>query len=297
MYRLGYLTPTTRLMTGLDAFRRALSGLGYTEGRNLEIIVRAADGDMQRIPGLAADLVRRKPDAILAVGSAAIAALKRATTSIPIVMTESTDPVGAGFIASLAHPGGNITGVADMDVELNGKWLQLFGELVPHLQRVAVAGNPLNPGNRLMQRAATRLAGTIGMTAFAVDIPSADRIDTALSALRQRRADALIVLGDPVTVLEAAHVVRLVTAQKVPAIYEQDSFIAAGGLMYYSSSDKAMFVQAASYVDQILKGANPGELPAARPTTFDLVVNLKAARAIGITIPQSILLQATQIIR
>jgi len=298
-YRVGILTGNTLASDRplLDSFRRTLSGLGYQEGKNLDIVYRGAGGDYKRLPEFAADLVRAKPDAIVAAGTPMIAAAKRATTSVPIVMTDNPDPVGFGFIVSLARPGGNITGTMNMNAELNGKRLQLLKELVPRLQRVAVLRNPSNSGNLAEWRVAESVARTLGIAAFAVDIRSADQIDGALKTIPHLRADAILVLPDAATVGNAAHVVQLVAAQRMPAIYSLDVFTAVGGLMVYAASSVAIWSQTATYVDRILKGAKPADLPVEQPTTFELIVNLKTARNLGITFPQSILLRATEIIR
>jgi len=298
-YRVGILSgraPEDDRMN-LDAFRRSLSGLGYQERKNLDIVYRSASGDSERYPELAADLVRAKLDVIVAQGTPAIAAAKRATTSVPIVMTNSSEPVGFGFIVSLARPGGNITGPANMDVELIGKRLQLLKELVPRLRRVAVIGNPSDVANLAGWREAESDARRLGMTAVAVEIRSSDQIDAAVKTLPHLRADAIVVLPDTVMLSNAVRIVRLVAAQKLPAVYQNSSYTAAGGLMFYGPSEIATWSRAATYVDRILKGAKPADLPVERPTTFELIVNLKAARDIGITVPQSILLRADQVIR
>lgn len=298
-YRVGILTARTPAFDRplLDAFRRAMAALGYREGINLEIVYRGAGGNMKRLPQLAAEIVRAKPDVIVASAVLAIAAAKRATTSVPIVMAEVSDPVSAGFIASLARPGGNITGGANMDAELAGKRLQLLKELVPHLRCIAVVRNPANPATMAQWRGAESVLGTSGISQVAIDIRSADQIDAALKTVAHQHVDAIIVLPDAVTLNNAARIVRLVAAQRLPAIYQQVTFIAVGGLIAYGTSEIADWRRAATYVDRILKGAKPADLPVEQPTTFELVVNLKTARSLGITVPQSILLQATQVIR
>ena len=298
-YRVGILSGRTLAFDRplLVEFRRTLSGLGYQEGTNLEIIYRGVGGDYKQLPEPAAELVRLKADAIVTESSLATAAAKRATTSVPIVMIGPSDPVGSGFIGSLARPGGNITGTTNMADELVGKQLQLLKELVPRLQRVAVTRNPGNPGNRAGWRVAESVARSIGIRADAVNIPSPDQIDAAFKLIPRLQAGAILVLPEPVLASNAARVARLVAAQRLPAVYPNDRFIVAGGLMSYGPSQVTMWRQAATYVDRIFKGARPADLPVERPTTFDLIVNLKTARALGITVPQSILLRATEIIR
>ena len=298
-YRVGVLTSRTpeHDRPFLNSLRSSLSGLGFKEGTNLEIIYRGADADVKRLPALAAEVVRAKPDAIVAWSTPVIAAAQRATTSIPIVMVHAFDPVGSGFIASLARPGGNITGTTDIEAELEGKRLQLLKELVPRLRRVAVVGDLSLQNDRAGWQAAQNMARTLGIQAFVVDIRSADQIDAAFKTIPQRHADGILVLAAAELGVNAAHVVRLVAAQRLPAVYNGNGFTAVGGLMYYSNSEDELWSQTATYVARILKGANPTDLPVERPTTFELVVNLKAARDIGITVPQSILLQATQVVR
>jgi len=241
--------------------------------------------------------VRAKPDAIVVEGPPAIAAAHRATASIPLIMTSNPDPVGAGFVASLARPGGNITGVANMATDLSGKELQLLRELVPHLQRVAVLLNPSNRGDLGVWRLAERVARSTGIQLVAIDIQSPSQIDAAFEMIQQLHADALMVLNDGVLVSNAARVVQLVAARRLPAIYGITNYIAAGGLMSYGTSPLGLWNQAAMYVDRILKGANPADLPVERPTTFELIVNLKTAHSLGLTVPQSILLRADEVIK
>ena len=297
-YRVGILSGRTlaNQRPQVDAFRRTLSGLGYKERQNLEIVYRFAGGDLTRLPDLAAELVRTKPDAIVANGTPMIVAMKRATTSVPIVMANnSQDPVAFGFIASFASPGGNITG--ETNIDLSGKRFQLLKELVPRLRRVAVVRNPYDPTNLAEWRVMETAAHPIGIALLAIDLRSADQIDDVLKALPGLRADAIVMLNDPVMLSNVARIVRLVAAQRLPALYPLETYIAAGGLMFFGASETATWSRAATYVDRILKGAKPADLPVERPTIFDLIVNLKAAREIGITVPQSILLRATQVIQ
>jgi len=298
-YRVAILTSQTRAYDGqlLKAFRRTLAGLGYHEGKNLEIDYRGAGQDIQQLPALALELVRTKPDAIVASAPPAITAAKRATRSVPIVMTDVSDPVGAGFVASLARPGGNITGGANMNDELEGKRVQLLKELIPRLRDVAVLRNPSNTGNLTEWRAAEGVARTLEIQTVAVDVCSADQIERAFKTIPHLHVDAIIVSGDGVMIGNASRIVQLVAAQRLPAIYVNNTFAAAGGIMSYGASDSAMWMQVATYVDRILKGANPADSPVEQPTTFALIVNLKTAHNLGITIPQSILLRATQVIK
>ena len=238
--------------------------------------------------------MRAKPDVIVAAGSPVIAAVQHATKSVPIVMLNTSDPFR--FVASLAKPGGNITGLASMDAELEGKRLQLLVELVPRMQRVAVIRDPENVGNLATWRAAQSVAHEHGIQALPVDVRSPQDINAAFKTIRNLRADAIIVLPNAVTNTNPARIEQLASSQKLSAIYS-GGLGGSGALLSYGASSKASFAQAASYVDRILKGANPADLPVEQPTTFELIVNLKTARASGITVPQSILLQATQVIR
>lgn len=298
-YRIAVLAPPLPVpaqQARLAALRQTLGGLGFAS-RSLEITYLKHDGDATHLATLIAQVLRENPDVIVAVDSLATAAAKRATTTVPIVMIRDSDPIGSGFIASLARPGGNITGTTDMSEDLNGKRLQLLKEVLPHLRRIAVLRNPRNPATLVGWRQTGEAARTIGVTALPVDISSAGQIRPAFTRIAGLHADALMVLGDPVTAGDAAGVVRGAAAQRLPAIYEQTLFTGAGGFLVYGPADIALWDQAATYVGRILKGAKPADLPVERPTTFELTVNLKVARALGITVPRSILLQATQVIR
>ena len=211
-------------------------------------------------------------------------------------MRTTADPVGAGFIASLAHPGGNITGMANLNEVVVGKQLELLRELAPHLSRVVVLRTP-SSANMIMWREAQRAGHTIGIHAVAVDIGTADHLDVAFKTFRHFHADAILELDGIVTLGNPARLVRLVASQRLPAIYQSSVFTAAGGLMCYGASTEALWRQAATYVDRILKGAKPADMPVEQPTIFELIVNLKAARELGITVPQSILLRADQVIK
>jgi len=298
-YRVGILSARTLPFDrpGLEAFRRTLFGLGYQEGANLGIIYHGVGGDYKHIRELVGEIVREKPNAIVANGALMISAAQRATSTIPIIMAQNADPVGSGFVASLSRPGGNVTGTTNMDVELVGKRLQLLKELVPRLQRVAVVRNPANPTNLTAWRKAEGAAIAIGVQVIAVDVRSPERIDVGLKTLPRLHANAILVLPDGLMAANAGRIARGAVAHRLPAVYPNGVFVAAGGLMSYGASDVAIWRQTATYVDRIFKGAKPANLPVERPTTFDLVVNLKTARSLGITFPQSILLRATNIIR
>jgi len=296
MYRVGILSGRTLAIDRalVDSFRRTMAGLGYQEGKNLVIDYRGADGHFEQLTELAVELVRTNPDAIVAAGQRTTQAAKRATTSIPIVMTENVDPVGSGLVASLARPGGNITGTTV--IGLDGKLLQLIRELVPRVRRIAVIGDASFPRNVGNWRGLENIARPLGIQTVALGIRS-HQVDVELNSLPRLRVDAVIVLEDAVTMSNVARIVRSVAAQRLPATYAQEAFAAAGGLLAYTASSTAIWSQAATYVDRILKGAKPADLPVERPTTFDLIVNLKTARQLGISVPQSILLRADQVIQ
>lgn len=295
IYRVAILTARTPTYDRplLAGFRRTLAGLGYQEGKNLEIFYRAGGGDNARLPALADDLIGMNPDVIVTAGTLPTRAAQHATRSLPIVMSATADPIGAGFVASLARPGGNITGTANMSVELVGKYLQLLMEVVPRLRSVAVLRDPSNASNLVEWRAAQSVADRNGFQVFAVDVRSAEQIDAALKP--HLRADAFLVLPDGVTLANTERIVRLVAAQRLPAVYPNRPFSAAGGLMSYGTANG--WSQEATYVARILNGAKPADLPVENPTTFDLAINLRTAHSLGITIPQSILLRANEVIK
>lgn len=297
-YVVGVLSDTAMVAdeAPVAALRRKLAGLGYNEGKNLKILYRSST-DYKQLPELAAGLVRAKVDVIVVAGTPAITAAHHATSSIPIVMTSNPDPVGAGLVLSLARPGGNITGLENMGAELTGKELQLLRELIPHLQCVAVLLNRSNRGNLGVWRSLSSTARSTGIQLVEVDIRSPAQIDAAFKTLPQLRPGALMVLNDGVMLSNAAHVVQLIAARRVPAVYGLPQYTDAGGLMSYGASADGLWIQVASYVDRILKGASPADLPVENPTTFQLIVNLKTAHNLGLTVPQSILLRATQVIR
>jgi len=299
VYRVGILSGVSLGTDGrlVNALRSALSELGYHEGKNLEIIYRAAGGDRTRFPALAADLVRAKPDVIVVEGTRVIEAAQRATTSIPIVIVYSSNAVALGFVASLARPGGNITGMTTGMAELFGKDLQILKELVPHIERVAVIRDPSNAANLASWRVAESVAPALGIHVFAVDLQSPEQTDAAFKTIRRLRADAAAVLPGAASPTQPERFVRLAAAQRLPALYTVEAFMAAGGLVSYGPSEIADWREAATYVDRILKGANPADLPVDRPKTFELTVNLKTARSLGITVPQSILLRADRVIK
>jgi putative ABC transport system substrate-binding protein len=281
----------------LEAFRQGLRERGYLEGQNIVIEYRHAGMRPGLLPDLAANLVLSRVEVIVAAGDPAIQAVKQATTTIPIVMVASADPVGSGFVASLARPGGNLTGSSAMSPELSGKRLQLLTEALPSVSRVAVLFNPTDPARGLDWQALQGAAQAFGRQLHPVEVRSPDAFDSAFAAMARAGAEALIVLGDTLTVSYRLQIVDLAAKHQLPAMYSGREFVDAGGLMAYGPSLPDAFRRAAAYVDKILKGAKPADLPVEQPTTFELVINLKTARALGLTLAPALLFQADEVIQ
>jgi putative ABC transport system substrate-binding protein len=280
----------------IEAFRQGLRELGYVEGKTIVLELRFADGNPERLNGLAATLVRLKVDVIVAAGPNATRSAKEATTTIPIVMAQVNDPVGARFAASLARPGGTITGLATMTPEIIGKQLELLRQVVPRLARVAVLENPTQPGREEMLREMERAAASLRVQLQYLDVVSRTDIETSLRTARKQRADAVLVLSSPVLFSQRKQIANLAIQNRLPTISPWPEFVDDGGLITYSANFKDLFRRAATFVDKILKGAKPGDLPVEQPTTFELLINLKTAKALGLTIPPSVLGRADQII-
>ena len=285
-----------------EAFQQGLRELGYVEGKNITIEYRWAEGKFDYLPALAAELVRLKLDLIVTGGPQATRPAKQATSTIPIVMALDPDPVGNGFIASLAQPGGNITGLSSLAPELSGKQLELLMETVPKLSHVAVFGTLTNPGNAQSLREAELAAKTFGVKLQYIDVLNIDVLspkdfETAFRAASKGHADAVLMLPGSVLISERAQLTDLAVKSRLPAIYPQPEFIEAGGLMSYGTNTPDLYRRAATYVDKILKGAKPADLPVEQPTKFDLVINLKTAKQIGLTIPPNVLARADKVIR
>jgi putative ABC transport system substrate-binding protein len=297
--RIGYLSPNSRSNNKLrsDAFVQGLRELGYVEGKNIVIEWRSADGHFDRVPALAADLVRQKVAVILADASSATRAAKKATTEIPIVMAYDLDPVGNGFVASLARPGGNITGLSSVAPEISGKQLELLKEILPKLSRVAVVGESDNPGNAKRLKEVQAAAAGLGAQLQYFDVRRGEDIDTAFEAAQKWRAEAVLVLGGPVLGGHRQRLAALAGKSRLPAAYSRQEYVDEGGLLTYGPSITDLFRRAATYVDKILKGAKPAELPVEQPTKFELIINLKAAKQIGLTIPPNVLARADRVIK
>jgi ABC-type uncharacterized transport system substrate-binding protein len=301
--RIGYLSAGQVKETGAryEAFRQVLHELGYVEGKNIIIEFRSADGKFDRLPALAAELVRLKVDAIVTGGPPSARAAKEATVTIPIVMMQVGDPVGSGFVASLARPGGNITGLSGLAPELSGKRLELLKEVVPKLSRVAVFGTSISPDNAQSLREVELAARELKVQLQYLDIRDArdpKDIETAFRAATKGRAEAvLIMLAPAVASANRTQLVDLAVKSRLPVIYSGRAFVDAGGLMAYGVSVEDLDRRAATYVDKILKGAKPADLPVEQPQKFEFIINLKAAKQIGLTIPPNVLARADKVIK
>ena len=299
VYRLGFLGfPSATANAGRnEAFRRGLRDLGYIEGKNIVIEWRFADGKHDRAAALAAELVRLKVDVIVTGGSGSTRPAHEATNIIPIVMAQDPDPVGNGFVASIARPGGNITGLSTLAPELSGKQLELLKEIVPSVTRVAVVGTSTFPTNAQALREVERAAGALKVHAHYLDIRNPEDIEPAFQEARKTSANALLVLVGPVLSNQRIRIADLAVKNRLPAIYGQLEYVEAGGFMSYAVSFTDLHRRAAIYVDKILKGAKPADLPVEQPTKFELVINMKAAKQIGLTIPPNVLARADRVIR
>jgi ABC-type uncharacterized transport system substrate-binding protein len=280
-----------------EAFKQGMRERGYVEGQHVVFERRTGENRRERISDGAAELVRIKVDVIVTATDEGIAAVKQQTQTIPIVMANSTDPVGTGFVASLARPRGNITGYSSMSPELSGKRLELLREVVPGLSRVAILWNPAIRGAVLDYKETEGAARSLHLQLQSVEVSRADDLDRAFSAVTTGRAEALVVPAqNPVALANRSEIVRLAQRNRLPSIYGTREFADAGGLMAYGPNGADLWRHAATYVDKILKGTKPGDLPVEQPTKFELVINMKTAKDLGLSIPQTILLQADQVI-
>jgi ABC-type uncharacterized transport system substrate-binding protein len=297
--RIGFLgaSSASTLAARIEALRQGLRELGYVEGKSIVIEYRWAEGKFDRLPALAAELVRLKVDVIVTGGTTSTRAAKKATVTIPIVMGFDNDPVGNGFVASLAHPGGNITGLSTLAPEISGKQLELLKEIVPRLSRVAVLGSSTTPGTAQARREIELAAGALKVQLQYLDVLSPKDIETAFQAASKGHADAVLALTNPILNQNRKALADLAVKNRLPAIYYSAEFVEDGGLMTYSVSTTDPFRRAAVYVDKILKGAKPAELPVEQPQKFEFIINLKAAKQIGLTIPPNVLVRADKVIR
>ncbi len=300
VYRIGILTnkasdPVEARL--LEAFRLGLRELGWIEGRNILLEFREAEGNYARLPALAADLVRLKVDLILARSSQYVQAAKEATSSIPIVFVVHADPVRTGHVTSLARPGGNITGLANLMSDLAPKLLELLSSAVPVAKQIAVLWNPDTPSHTPALKEVEEAGRTLRMQLQAVGARTAAELEGAFTAMARARAQAVLVLSSPLFLAERQRVAKLATTHRLPSISDLREYVEAGGLMSYGANYEDLFRRGAVYVDRILKGAKPAELPVQQATKFELVINLKTAKALGLTIPPSLLRRADEIIQ
>ena len=296
---IGFLAtvPFSTITARTEAFRQGLRELGYVEGENIVIEWRSAEGNQHRLPALAAELVRLNLDVIVTAGSPVTRALKQATSTIPIIMGLDPDPVANGFVASLARPGGNITGLSTLATDISGKQLELLKEIVPKLSRVAILGSSTRPGYAQSLKEAEKVAAAFRIQCKFVDVKTPDDIETAFRAARTGHAEAVLVLAAPVLNSHRTQIAKLAAKNRLPAINERAEFMDVGGLMVYGASITEMSRRIATYVDKILKGAKPADLPVEQPTKFEFIISLKTAKQIGLTIPPNVLARADRVIK
>jgi putative ABC transport system substrate-binding protein len=294
-FRIGVLVSAT-VTYRREAFLQGLRELGYVEGKNITIEFRSAEGKFDRLPDLAAELVRLKVDVIVTSSNPAVNALKQATRDIPIVMTVVGDPVGAGFIQSLARPGGNITGMSSVAEELSGKRLELLKEIDPKISRVAVFRNPTIPTHAVLWKGTQAAATALGIKLILLDFRGPDEFESLFGAMAKEHAEALIVLPEPIALAQRKQIVDLAAKNRLPGMYPFGEFVDVGGLIAYGPSGADLWRRGAIYVDKILKGRKPADLPVEQPTKFEMVINMKTAKALGLTIPQTILVRADRVI-
>jgi ABC-type uncharacterized transport system substrate-binding protein len=297
--RVGVFLPASASSTAhlVEAFRQGLREHGYVGKQNLTLEPRYAEGKVERLAGLAAELVRFKVDVIVVGSTPGAMAAKNATGAIPIVIVTTGDPVAGGLVASLARPGGNITGLTALGQELGGKRLELLKEAVPKVSGVAVLSNPANPDSGLSLKGVEVAARALGVQLRVQEVRDPTEFEKAFEAITREGARALMVLPDPMFVSQAVQIVALSAKSRLPAMYAHREFVDAGGLMFYGASLADMWRRAATYVDKILKGAKPGDLPVEQPKKFEFIINLKAAKQIGLTIPPNVLVRADTVIR
>ena len=298
--KIGYLFGSTPAATAqnIEAFRQGMRELGYVEGKTFLLEIRYGEGRAERLPELARELVGLKLDVIVTGTDFSIAAIKRETQTIPIVMANSSDPVGTGFVASLARPGGNVTGLSNMSPDLGGKRLELLTEVVPGLSRVAFLWNPDVRGNLLAYKETEGAASSLRVQLQSIEVVRAEDLDRAFLAVTKGRAQALIMPpGSPVGFANRSQIASFAERNRLPSMYGISEYVDSGGLMSYGPSLPDMHRRAATYVDKILKGTKPADLPVEQPTKFEFIINLKTAKQIGVTIPQSVLYRADKVIK
>jgi putative ABC transport system substrate-binding protein len=299
VWRIGFLAAASRetLASRYDAFLMGMRDLGYVEGKNLLVEARFADGQYDRLPGFAAELVQLKPDVIVAVPSPAIRAAQEATTTIPIVFPSTGDPVGSGFVASLARPGGNLTGLSNSNLDVAAKTLDLLKTMLPNMSGIAILANPGSSTEAAMLKNISAMAQKMGVRVLAVEASTPEQIEAGFVTMDRNRADAVIVGADALMGMQQRQIAQLAMKYRLPSISQGGGYGRAGGLMGYGLNNNESYRRAAVYVDKILKGAKPGQLPVEQPTKLELVINLRTAKALGLTIPQSLLLRADEVIQ
>ena len=297
--RIGFLSavPMSNMSARVEALRQGLRELGYVEGQNIVIEYRFAEGKVDEVSHNAAELVRLKVDAIITAGAVDTRVAKKATSTIPIVMAFDSDPVGSGFVASLARPGGNITGLSSITPEITGKQLELLKNIVPRLSRVAVFWTSIETSNSQALKEMERAAPALGLSLQYIEVQSSDELETAFKAATREGSQALIVLRNPAFGPNRTQLVALAARSRLPVMFPRRDYVESGGLMSYATSDTDLFHRAAIYVNKILKGARPADLPVEQPKKFELVVNLKTAKEIGLTMPPNVLARADRVIR
>ena len=295
--RIGYLAARSNPEPRDEGFRQGLRDLGYVEGKNISVEYRWAHGKIEQLAGFAAEMVRLKVDVIVATGTPVALRAKDATNAIPIVIAVGDDPVEAGLVASLAHPGGNVTGVTTLATELRGKLLELLKEVVPRLTRVAVLWSPVEPRFVLNFKEMETAARSLGVRLQSLEVRGPDELESAFRTATKERAEALIMLRAPVINAHLKRIAELAVKNRIPAIHDDSVFVEAGGLISYGTDFPALYRRAAYYVDRILKGAKPADLPVEQPTKFELLINLKTAKTLGLTIPPMVLMRAEKVIK
>jgi putative tryptophan/tyrosine transport system substrate-binding protein len=294
--RIGFLAQSSSEDV-LPSLRQGLRELGYVEGKNIVIEYRSAEGKLERLPDLAADLVRLKVDIIVTQSTPAAAAAKNATSTIPIIMSGGTDPVATGLVLSLARPGGNLTGVTIMNEELAGKRLELLREASPKVSRLGVLWNSANPGTAVVFKQTQSAAQELSLSLQSLDVQTVNDLQGAFDAATRGGVNGLVLLASAPIGSHLKLIADLAVKNRLPSIFDRSSFVEAGGLMSYGPNVSDMARRAATYVDKVLKGANPGDLPVERPTKFEFIINLKTAKALNLTIPQSVLFRADKVIK
>jgi putative ABC transport system substrate-binding protein len=297
--QVGYLTlgSPSPPSANQEAFRDGLRQLGYIEGQNIHVEYRYAAGEVKRLPELAAELVSLKVDVIVAANTQSIDATRRATTTIPIVFPVTFDPVASGFVGSLARPGGNLTGLTTLNQEVAGKRVELLKEVMPRISRVALLRNPTNSGSLFALKETETAANHLGIRLQILEVRSADELEGAIQAATRERAGALILIPDNLFIRQQGRIIDLVMKNRLPTMFGESESVEVGGLMYYGANLPDLFRRAAIYVDKILKGAKPADLPVEQPKKFEFIINLKAAKQIGLTIPPNVLARADRVIR